>query len=87
MSWRRADPGLGDEVWHMNDVPIPEGSLSPPLWTVYRVLGRRTHRVPSGEFWRGMRDGVVLRANQRVRSWLSRHAAMSALEELARLGL
>lgn len=84
MKWSRGvDARTGVEEWTL----IASYENKPrTLWTLYRIQGRRTHRNPSGEYWRASRDGTVLRLNQRVRSWLSRHAAMGAVEELVRLG-
>lgn len=78
MTWvRQRCPRTGVDQWALARVG--------GRWIVYAVRGRRTHANPSGEFWRAMCEGVVVRLRQRVRSWRSRHAAMGAVEELARL--
>lgn len=51
-----------------------------PRWTIYRVTCARTLRNVRGQLWRGMREGVVLRKNHRVRSWRSRDLAMMGVE-------
>ncbi len=88
MRWSRIVDASGVEQWELATSPASfDATTFRVAWKIYRVVGRRTRTNPSGEYFRAMRDGVVLRANQRVRSWLSRHAAMGAVEELARLGL
>jgi hypothetical protein len=89
MRWQRVADASGVEQWELAGFTADgfDATSFRVSWMIYRVRGRRTRTNPSGEYFRAMRDGVVLRANQRVRSWLSRHAAMGAVEEIARLGL
>ncbi len=89
MRWERVADASGVEQWTLVGFTADgfDATHFRVCWKIYRVVGRRTRTNPSGEYFRGMRNGEVLRANQRVRSWLSRHAAMGAVEELARLGL
>ncbi len=93
MRWQRGINAFGVEEWElMTTRTLDRAGVDLEFlarWTIYIVRARRTHVNPSGEIWRAQRDGIVVRCSrmQRVRSWRSRHAAMGAIEELARLGL
>lgn len=84
--WQRAIDPSGVEVWEL--VPPPTWatrSAPPPRWTVYVVRTLKTRSLPTGELWRGMRDGAVVRKNHRVRTWKTRAAAFRAVAVVAEI--
>ena len=85
MIWRRVPSVGGTRL----ELVLCESEQNAPRWTVLLFRTRRTHGNPTGETWRGFRDGVpVTRSSARgprLLSWHSLRAAKEALEALARI--